>query len=78
MGICMLLIGLVFNCFLWLVCDFSGKLGKNVCFDMYGEYIELDKMVLEKIGDLLVYLVCNVIDYGLEMFDKCCVVGKVE
>ena len=37
---------------------------------MIGEHTELDKTVLEKIGDPLVHLVRNAIDHGLETPDK--------
>ena len=66
MGIRMLPIGSVFNRFPRLVRDLSQKLGKQVKLDMVGEHTELDKTVLEKIGDPLVHLVRNAIDHGLE------------
>lgn len=78
MGIRMLPIGSVFNRFPRLVRDLSSKLGKNVRLDMHGEHTELDKTVLEKIGDPLVHLVRNAIDHGLEMPDKRRAAGKVE
>ena len=78
MGIRMLPIGSVFNRFPRLVRDLSSKLGKNVRLDMHGEGTELDKTVLEKIGDPLVHLVRNAIDHGLEMPDKRRAAGKVE
>lgn len=67
MGVRMLPIGSVFNRFPRLVRDLSGKLGKSVRLDMRGEHTELDKSVLEKIGDPLVHLVRNAIDHGMEM-----------
>jgi two-component system chemotaxis sensor kinase CheA len=78
MGIRMLPIGSVFNRFPRLVRDLSAKLGKSVRLDMHGEHTELDKTVLEKIGDPLVHLVRNAIDHGLEMPDKRRAAGKVE
>ncbi len=78
MGIRMLPIGSVFNRFPRLVRDLGGKLGKNVRLDMHGEHTELDKTVLEKIGDPLVHLVRNAIDHGLEMPDKRRAAGKPE
>ncbi|MFK2903339.1 chemotaxis protein CheA [Dyella ginsengisoli] len=78
MGIRMLPIGSVFNRFPRLVRDLSGKLGKNVRLDMHGEHTELDKTVLEKIGDPLVHLVRNAIDHGLEMPEKRRAAGKLE
>ncbi|WP_266159448.1 chemotaxis protein CheA [Dyella silvatica] len=66
MGIRMLPISAVFNRFPRLVRDLSQKLGKQVKLDLVGEHTELDKTVLEKIGDPLVHLVRNAIDHGLE------------
>jgi two-component system, chemotaxis family, sensor kinase CheA len=76
MGIRMLPIGSVFNRFPRLVRDLSQKLGKQVKLDMVGEHTELDKTVLEKIGDPLVHLVRNAIDHGLETPEKRRASGK--
>lgn len=76
MGIRMLPIGSVFNRFPRLVRDLSQKLGKQVKLDLVGEHTELDKTVLEKIGDPLVHLVRNAIDHGLEIPDKRRAAGK--
>jgi two-component system, chemotaxis family, sensor kinase CheA len=78
MGIRMLPIGSVFNRFPRLVRDLTQKLGKLVKLEMIGEHTELDKTVLEKIGDPLVHLVRNAIDHGLEMPDKRRAAGKNE
>jgi two-component system chemotaxis sensor kinase CheA len=76
MGIRMLPIGAVFNRFPRLVRDLSQKLGKQVRLDMHGEHTELDKTVMEKIGDPLVHLVRNAIDHGLEMPERRREAGK--
>jgi two-component system, chemotaxis family, sensor kinase CheA len=76
MGIRMLPIGSVFNRFPRLVRDLSQKLGKQVKLEMVGEHTELDKTVLEKIGDPLVHLVRNAIDHGLEIPEKRRASGK--
>ncbi|MET0329790.1 MAG: chemotaxis protein CheA [Dyella sp.] len=78
MGIRMLPIGSVFNRFPRLVRDLSQKLGKQVKLDLVGEHTELDKTVLEKIGDPLVHLVRNAIDHGLEVPEKRRAAGKGE
>jgi two-component system, chemotaxis family, sensor kinase CheA len=78
MGIRMLPIGSVFNRFPRLVRDLSQKLGKQVKLEMVGEHTELDKTVLEKIGDPLVHLVRNAIDHGLEIPEKRRAAGKSE
>ncbi|MGV6853039.1 MAG: chemotaxis protein CheA [bacterium] len=66
MQIRMLPIGFSFNRFPRLVHDVSTKLGKQVDLVIKGEQTELDKTVLEKIGDPLVHLVRNSLDHGIE------------
>jgi len=78
MGIRMLPIASVFNRFPRLVRDLSQKLGKQVKLELHGEQTELDKTVLEKIGDPMVHLVRNAIDHGLETPDKRRAAGKPE
>jgi len=78
MGIRMLPISHVFNRFPRLVRDLSQKLDKKVSLDLRGETTELDKSVLEKIGDPLVHLVRNAIDHGLESTTRRREAGKNE
>ncbi|HEV2538866.1 MAG TPA: chemotaxis protein CheA [Frateuria sp.] len=78
MGIRMLPIASVFNRFPRLVRDLSQKLGKQVKLELHGEQTELDKTVLEKIGDPMVHLVRNAIDHGLESPQKRRAAGKNE
>lgn len=66
MQIRMLPISTSFNRFPRLVRDISSKLGKKVDLRITGEATEMDKTVLEKIGDPLVHLVRNSMDHGLE------------
>lgn len=66
MDIRMLPISFTFNRFPRLVHDISRKLGKKVELEVEGEQTELDKTVLEKIGDPLVHLVRNSLDHGIE------------
>ena len=49
-----------------LVRDLSRKLGKSVDLVLNGEHTEVDKTVLEKIGDPLIHLVRNALDHGIE------------
>jgi two-component system, chemotaxis family, sensor kinase CheA len=49
-----------------LVRDVAKKAGKNVGFSMRGEDTELDKSVVDKIGDPLVHMVRNSVDHGIE------------
>ncbi|HEY9400337.1 MAG TPA: chemotaxis protein CheA, partial [Luteimonas sp.] len=78
MRIRMLPIGSVFNRFPRLVRDLERKLGKQVKLELHGEHTELDKTVLEKIGDPLVHLVRNAIDHGLEVPAQRKAAGKAE
>jgi two-component system chemotaxis sensor kinase CheA len=78
MQIRMLPIGFAFNRFPRLVHDLSRKLGKKVELKLQGEATELDKTVLEKIGDPLVHLVRNALDHGLETPEQRIASGKVE
>lgn len=66
MRIRMLPISFAFNRFPRLVHDLGGKLNKQVELRMSGENTELDKTVMEKIGDPLVHLVRNALDHGIE------------
>ncbi|TAL85185.1 MAG: chemotaxis protein CheA [Rhodanobacter sp.] len=78
MRIRMLPIASVFNRFPRLVRDLEHKLGKQVRLELHGEHTELDKTVLEKIGDPLVHLVRNAIDHGLETPTQRRAAGKPE
>lgn len=66
MQIRMLPISFVFNRFPRLVHDMTDKMGKQVELKLSGEQTELDKTLMEKIGDPLVHLVRNSLDHGLE------------
>jgi two-component system, chemotaxis family, sensor kinase CheA len=66
MRIRMLPISFTFQRFPRLVHDLSQRLGKQVELEMSGEQTELDKTVIEKIGDPLLHLVRNAIDHGIE------------
>ena len=59
-------ISVIFNRFPRLVHDLSAKLGKQVDLQIAGQATEIDKTVLEKVGDPLVHLVRNALDHGLE------------
>jgi two-component system chemotaxis sensor kinase CheA len=78
MRIRMLPISFAFNRFPRLVHDLSSKTGKKVELKLTGEQTELDKTVMEKIGDPLVHLVRNSLDHGIEMPDVRVASGKSE
>ena len=78
MRVRMLPISFVFNRFPRLVRDLGQRLGKKIELKVTGDTTELDKTVLEKIGDPLVHLVRNSIDHGIEMPDVRVAAGKTE
>ncbi|WP_457572584.1 Hpt domain-containing protein [Desulfovulcanus sp.] len=66
----------VFNRFPRLVRDLSRKSGKKVELITEGEETELDKSVIELIGDPLVHLIRNAVDHGLETEEERRAAGK--
>lgn len=59
-------IGETFNRFKRVVRDVSKELGKDIALEISGAETELDKSVVEKIGDPLMHLVRNAMDHGIE------------
>jgi len=59
-------IDIVFSKFRRIVRDLSGQLGKQINLEILGEDVELDKTIIEALGDPLTHLVRNSIDHGLE------------
>ncbi|MFZ5761327.1 MAG: chemotaxis protein CheA [Thermodesulfobacteriota bacterium] len=66
LGIRMLPIGTTFARFKRLVRDLSTELGKDVVMVTDGAETELDKNVIDQLGDPLVHLIRNSIDHGIE------------
>ncbi len=62
----MVRIGATFSRFQRVVHDVSRDLGKDIMLVIDGEETELDKTVVEKIGDPLMHLVRNSMDHGIE------------
>jgi len=60
-------IGIVFNKFPRVVRDLAGNLGKNIELSLKGKEVELDKTIIEAIGDPLTHLVRNSVDHGIEL-----------
>ena len=77
MRVRMVPISFVFSRFPRMVRDLSQRLGKQIELKMTGGDTELDKTVLEKIGDPLVHLVRNGIDHGIESPEVRLAAGKV-
>jgi two-component system chemotaxis sensor kinase CheA len=66
MAVRMLPIRTVFGRFSRVVRDLAQSQGKRVGFETHGDETELDKTVIERIGDPLMHLVRNAVDHGIE------------
>ena len=69
-------VGEVFERFPRLVRDLARDLGKRIRFDVEGEEIELDRSILDEIGDPLLHLIRNAADHGIEDADARVRAGK--
>jgi two-component system chemotaxis sensor kinase CheA len=69
-------IGIVFNKFPRVVRDLAGNLGKKVELSLKGKEVELDKTIIEAIGDPLTHLVRNSVDHGIELPEDREIAGK--
>ncbi|MBI5440746.1 MAG: chemotaxis protein CheA [Deltaproteobacteria bacterium] len=74
----MLPIGTTFSKFRRLVRDLSAELGKQIELVTEGAETELDKTVIERLGDPLVHLIRNSIDHGIEPPEGRRAAGKPE
>jgi two-component system chemotaxis sensor kinase CheA len=72
----MVQIGGTFNRFQRVVRDVSKELGKDIRLVISGAETELDKTVVEKIGDPLTHLVRNSMDHGIESAEARVAAGK--
>ncbi len=61
-----------------LVHDLAGKSGKKVNLQLLGEETEVDKTVIEQIGDPIVHIVRNSLDHGIEPPEERVKLGKQE
>jgi two-component system chemotaxis sensor kinase CheA len=78
MQVRMLPISFTFNRFPRMVRDLSRQLNKKIDLVVKGEQTELDKTVMEKIGDPLVHLLRNSLDHGIETPAERVKAGKPE
>jgi len=76
MSIRMLPIGSTFNKFRRVVRDLSIELGKEAELVTEGAETELDKTVIERLGDPLVHIIRNSLDHGIELPDQRAAIGK--
>ncbi|ACL76373.1 chemotaxis protein CheA [Ruminiclostridium cellulolyticum] len=68
----------VFNRFPRMIRDIAKDLGKEIELKMSGEETELDRTVIDEIGDPLIHLLRNSCDHGLESTEKRKEIGKPE
>ncbi len=72
----MLPVAQIFNRFPRMVRDTAQKLGKEIDFIVEGKETELDRNVIEVIGDPLIHLIRNAIDHGIESPEERVRLGK--
>jgi two-component system chemotaxis sensor kinase CheA len=72
----MLPVASVFNRFRRVVRDLARASGKTVSLEVSGEETEIDKKVIDRIGEPLVHLVRNAVDHGLETSAERTAAGK--
>lgn len=78
MAIRMLPIRTVFGRLPRLVRDLAAQCGKKIAIQLKGEETELDKTVIERIGDPLTHLIRNAVDHGIELPQERLAQGKPE
>ncbi len=71
-------IGRLFQKYPRVARDMARQLGKNVELVLDGEETELDKTMIEELGDPLIHLVRNAVDHGLESPEERRAAGKPE
>jgi two-component system chemotaxis sensor kinase CheA len=76
LGLRMVQIGGTFQRFQRVVREVSRELGKDIGLSISGAETELDKSVVEKIGDPLMHLVRNAMDHGIESVEARLAAGK--
>ena len=76
MKVRMVPIGYTFNKFTRIVRDLSRQVDKNIELTIFGEDTELDKTLVEQLGDPLVHLIRNACDHGCETPEQRKIAGK--
>ncbi len=61
-----------------IIRELEGETGKRVRLEVDGEMTEVDKTVVERIGEPLTHLIRNAVDHGLEQPDERVAAGKPE
>ena len=78
MKVRMVPVEMVFNRFPRMIRDLSKELGKEIVLTMSGENTELDRTIIDEIGEPIVHLLRNSIDHGIEMPQERIAKGKSE
>lgn len=76
MKVRMVPVEMVFNRFPRMIRDISKDLGKEINLVMSGEETELDRTVIDEIGDPLIHCLRNSVDHGIESLEKRRALGK--
>lgn len=66
----------LFNRYPRMVRDLSNELGKEINFVMKGQDTELDRTVIDELGESLVHLIRNAVDHGIESKEERIKAGK--
>ena len=72
----MMPVDMLFKKFPRMIRDLSRQLGKEIDFEMSGNETELDRSVIEQIGDPLIHLLRNAVDHGIEPAEERLRMGK--
>lgn len=59
-----------------IVRDLARKEGKEVTLDLEGQDIELDRSIIEGLGNPLIHIIRNAVDHGIELPDERRAAGK--
>ncbi|WP_027621540.1 chemotaxis protein CheA [Acetivibrio clariflavus] len=76
MKVRMVPVEMVFNRFPRMIRDTARDLNKEIILNMSGEDTELDRTVIDEIGDPLIHLLRNSADHGIESIEKRKAAGK--
>jgi len=76
MKVRMVPVEMVFNRFPRMIRDVARELKKEIVLNMSGEETELDRTVIDEIGDPLIHLLRNSADHGIESIEKRKEMGK--
>lgn len=61
-----------------LIRELARQLGKKVKLDITGQHVELDRLILRHLNELIIHLIRNAIDHGIETPEKRIESGKKE